>query len=237
MNTQARIYVGGEDAAHSLPLPSGATASDLLDRVRAAGVSVGADAAVYVEDGDQPLAPAAALSVGDGAPTSFYVGPQHPVRVTVGYGSERVVREFSPATRLRTVERWAAKDLDAPTQKPHRLALRYADTVLTPDEDAYLGALDKNADRDLHFDLDIEEDEPFKATVVVNGRPKTVAKRRLTFAEVVALADNLPSGPQTSYHVTYRRGRGDKPEGILAEGDTVKVKDSMVFNVTATNRS
>lgn len=78
---------------------------------------------------------------------------------------------------------------------------------------------------------------PKEVTVFVNTRPKPVAKGELTFAEVVALADNLPAGPTTSYHVTYRRGQGNKPEGILSEGDTVKVKDSMVFNVTATNRS
>ena len=73
--------------------------------------------------------------------------------------------------------------------------------------------------------------------VVVNGRPKTVSKKELTFAEVVALADNLPSGPNTIYTVTYRRGHGNKPEGSMVEGDTVRVKDKMIFNVTATDKS
>lgn len=231
------IYVGGEDAARSLPIPPVATASDLLDRVRAAGVPVAADAAVFAEDGDQPLAPGDALAAGDGAASSYYVGPRHPIRVTVGYGGERVVRDFSPNTRLRAVERWAAEALDAPTQKPHRLSLRYADTVLTPDEDAYLGALDKNGDRDLHFDLDVEEDRDVEVTILVNGRPRTVFQRTITFEEVVALAYPTPPGPNTIYSVTYRGARGSKPSGTLAEGGSVKIKNKTTFNVTPTDKS
>lgn len=75
-------------------------------------------------------------------------------------------------------------------------------------------------------------------TVVVNGRQKTVTTKELTFAQVVALAfDNPPSGPNIVFTITYRRGEGNKPEGTLVEGDTVKVKDGMIFNVTATDKS
>ena len=47
----------------------------------------------------------------------------------------------------------------------------------------------------------------------------------------------LPSGPNTIFTVTYRRGEGKKPEGTLVDGESVKVKDGMIFNVTATNKS
>lgn len=237
MTSPINVHIGGEPTARSLPIPPDATASDLLDLVRAAGVSVGADAVVYVEDGEQPLASADALTAGDGAATAYFLGHRYPVRVTVGYGGERVVRDFSPATRLRTVERWAAEDLDAPTQKPHRLALRYADTVLTPGEDAFLGALDVNNDRDLHFDLHVEEDRDVEVTIVVNGRQRTVAQRTISFAEVVALAFPTPPGPNTIYTVTYRGARGSNPSGTLAEGGSVKIKNQTTFNVTSTDRS
>ena len=39
------------------------------------------------------------------------------------------------------------------------------------------------------------------------------------------------------FTVTYRRGRGDKPEGTLVEGGQVRAKNRMVFNVTATDKS
>lgn len=75
-------------------------------------------------------------------------------------------------------------------------------------------------------------------TVIVNGREKTVTTKELTFAQVVALAfDNPPTGPNIVVTITYRRGEGNKPEGTLSEGGSVKVKDGMIFNVTATDKS
>lgn len=75
-------------------------------------------------------------------------------------------------------------------------------------------------------------------TIVVNGREKVVSSKELPFIEVVALAfENPPTGPNIVFTVTYRRGHGDKPEGTLVEGGTVRVKDGMIFNVTATDKS
>jgi hypothetical protein len=75
-------------------------------------------------------------------------------------------------------------------------------------------------------------------TIVVNGRQKTVQKEDNSIAEVVHLAfENPPYGENTLFTITYRRGHGNKPEGILAEGESVKVKDGMIFDVTATDKS
>ncbi len=74
--------------------------------------------------------------------------------------------------------------------------------------------------------------------IIVNGRAKVVTQKELSFAEVVALAfDNPPQGENIVFTVTYRRGEGNKPEGSLLEGETVKIKDGMIFNVTATDKS
>ena len=76
-------------------------------------------------------------------------------------------------------------------------------------------------------------------TVIVNGEQKLIDKNaELSFDEVVDLAFNpRPTGENIVFTITYRRGRGDKPEGTLVEGGSVKVKDGMVFNVTATDKS
>ena len=77
-----------------------------------------------------------------------------------------------------------------------------------------------------------------QVTIVVNGREKTVEKGELTFDQLVALAfDDPPTGEFICFTITYRRGQGNKPEGTLAEGETVKVKEGMIFNVTATDKS
>jgi hypothetical protein len=75
-------------------------------------------------------------------------------------------------------------------------------------------------------------------TIVVNGRERVVTSKELTFDEVVGLAfDNPPTGPNITFTITYRRGHGEKPEGSLVEGGAVKVKDGMIFNVKATDKS
>lgn len=75
-------------------------------------------------------------------------------------------------------------------------------------------------------------------TIIVNAQEKIVAKGDLTFDDVVALAfDPVPTGPNVGFAITYRRGHGEKPEGHLNEGESVKVKDGMIFNVTPTDKS
>ena len=77
-----------------------------------------------------------------------------------------------------------------------------------------------------------------EVTVIFNGRPKSIAKERLTFDDVIAYAfDNPPSGDDIQFTIQYTRGHNDKPNGTLLEGDSVMVKDGMEFDVTATNRS
>lgn len=76
-------------------------------------------------------------------------------------------------------------------------------------------------------------------TIIINGRQEIVAaKEILSFAEIVALAfENPPTGENITFTVTYRKGHGNKPEGTLIEGETIKIKDGMIFNVTSTNKS
>lgn len=74
--------------------------------------------------------------------------------------------------------------------------------------------------------------------IVINGRQKLVDKKKLSFEEVIRLAfDNPPDGENICFTVTYRNGPRQNPEGIMVEGDVVKLKCGMVFNVTATDKS
>lgn len=76
-------------------------------------------------------------------------------------------------------------------------------------------------------------------TIIVNTREKTVSKKELTFAEIIALAyDTPPAGANVLFTVTYRRGQGSKPDGTMVETDpALRIHEGMIFNVSATDKS
>jgi len=77
-----------------------------------------------------------------------------------------------------------------------------------------------------------------KVAIIVNGTPHEVEKDDLTYDEVVTLAfPDFPQHPERTYSVTYQRGHGNKPEGILSPGGSVKVKEGMIFYVKHTGQS
>lgn len=81
--------------------------------------------------------------------------------------------------------------------------------------------------------------DPKLVTIIVNTREKSVEKNsELSFEGVVSLAydGSPPTGPNIEFTVLYRRGHGNK-DGSLVAGQSVKVKERMVFNVSATDRS
>lgn len=75
-------------------------------------------------------------------------------------------------------------------------------------------------------------------TIIVNGREKKATGDVLSFGQLVNLAyDNKPpSGPNVVITVTYGRGEGGN-KGTLLPGGTVTIKNGMIFNVKATDRS
>lgn len=100
----------------------------------------------------------------------------------------------------------------------------------------------------------IEDDEPVRfadgpvfttrrgggteVTIIVKGRPKTWTGKTISFEQVVALAYNpVRTEPGVRYTVSYSRGPKANPEGELLAGQSVKVKDRMVFLVTETDQS
>jgi hypothetical protein len=76
-------------------------------------------------------------------------------------------------------------------------------------------------------------------TIYVNGRPRTVEKNvDLSFTQIVEIA--FPGGqqePNAIFTVTYAKGDDKKPQGTLVAGQSVKVKEGMVFNVSRSDKS
>ena len=74
--------------------------------------------------------------------------------------------------------------------------------------------------------------------IIVNAREKVWHESLISFEQVVALAfGSYDDNPNKGYTVTYSRGCEPKPEGTLVKGAVICVKNKMVFDVTATDKS
>ncbi|MBV8370701.1 MAG: multiubiquitin domain-containing protein [Candidatus Eremiobacteraeota bacterium] len=74
--------------------------------------------------------------------------------------------------------------------------------------------------------------------IFVNTRERHVNGQTISYDGLVRLAfDPVPTGPNVAFTITYRRGPHEHPEGIVAPGQTVPIKDGEIFNVTRTDRS
>jgi hypothetical protein len=75
-------------------------------------------------------------------------------------------------------------------------------------------------------------------TIIVEGTPHEWPKTEITYAEVVTLeVPDYAQHPEITYSVKYKNGHGNKPEGTLSPGGSVKVKEGMVFSVSPTGQS
>jgi Multiubiquitin len=85
---------------------------------------------------------------------------------------------------------------------------------------------------------DEEQGHDKARTIIVNGRQKTVTGKEISFEELVTLAfgNNPPTGENVVITVTFSKGEDGK-QGSLLPGDTVKIKEDMIFNVTPTVKS
>ena len=83
-----------------------------------------------------------------------------------------------------------------------------------------------------------------RVKIIVNGRERVLSSSELSpdgelsFDQVVRLAfDPPPSGPYIVFTMSYRNGAGRPPSGRLVAGQSVKVQDGTVFNVSFTDKS
>ncbi len=74
-------------------------------------------------------------------------------------------------------------------------------------------------------------------TIIVNAREKEWNKKEISYQEVIVLAfGEYIENENIEYTVAYSKAHDDK-NGTLTKGESVKVKEGMVFNVNKTDKS
>lgn len=130
---------------------------------------------------------------------------------------------------------WGAPTISAADLRLHAHIDEDRELVLDSDGDAVIapdGQIDlkgKGVER-------VRSREAKTVTIKVNGRPRVVEKRRHTYREIAAIAYPNPDFESFNYTTTYLHGV-DGAEGDLVEGESIAVKNGMVFNVRRSDKS
>ena len=90
--------------------------------------------------------------------------------------------------------------------------------------------------------IELKNDDHFYSQkefkIFINGRKVETVELKLCYDELIKKAfESPPTGPNILFTITYRNGPRQNREGSLAVGQCVKIKNGMVFNVTATDKS
>ncbi|MNL56351.1 hypothetical protein D3C87_1798400 [compost metagenome] len=84
----------------------------------------------------------------------------------------------------------------------------------------------------------VSKSKPTEFKIIVNAREKVWNASDISFEQVVVLAfGSYNNNPDVGYTVTYSRGWNPKAEGTMVKGSVVRVKNKMIFDVTATDKS
>lgn len=74
--------------------------------------------------------------------------------------------------------------------------------------------------------------------IIVNAREKAWSQAIISFVQVIVLAfGSYDNNPNKGYTVTYSKGPKSNREGSMVKGSVVDVKNNMIFDVTATDKS
>lgn len=82
---------------------------------------------------------------------------------------------------------------------------------------------------------EVEHGKTKTVTIIVNTRPQPWPEKEITFEQVVELA--FPGQPYDPAGTTVEYSRGLGKDKSLRPGESVHVKDGMVFDVEPANRS
>lgn len=120
---------------------------------------------------------------------------------------------------------------------------------ISPNDDIYLD-IREGWDDDLILDDEIidlarpgrehfiSKPKSDKFKIIVNAREKLWEKHTISFEQLIVLAyGSYDNNPNKSYTVTYSKGPKSNKEGTMVEGTVVDVKNNMIFDATATDKS
>ena len=86
--------------------------------------------------------------------------------------------------------------------------------------------------------LEGEDRKQRMLTIIVEGTPHEWPKGNISYDQVVTLeVPDYADHPDITYSVKFKKGHGGQQDDILAKGESIKIKDGMIFSVSETGQS
>ena len=142
--SKINVFLQGEGIKDvvRLQLEPQSTARDVKRACASYGIQADGEAAVFLEDQDEPLADAATVaSLAGKHGVRLHVHRCRRVAVKVTYSSRVVEHVFGPGRTVGAVKKWAAKELGIAKEDAAELILQIAGTHEQPDVDVHIGTL------------------------------------------------------------------------------------------------
>ena len=142
--SKINVFLQGEGIKDvvRLQLEPKSTALDVKSACASHGVQANGEAAVFVEDSDEPVADSATVeSLAGKHGVRLHVHRCPRVGVKVAYSGRTVERVFGLGRTVGSVKSWAAKELGIPKEDAAELILQIAGTKDQPDVDVHIGTL------------------------------------------------------------------------------------------------
>lgn len=142
--SKINVFLQGEGIKDvvRLQLEPQSTTLDVKGVCTAHGVPANGEAAVFLEDQDEPLTDAVTVeSLAGKHGVRLHVHRCRRVSVKVTYSGRVVESVVGPGRTVGAVKKWAAKELGIPKEDAAELVLQVAGTHDQPDVDVHIGTL------------------------------------------------------------------------------------------------
>ena len=148
------VQVHGQSRLAEVQVSEDVSEADLVQALVAAGITLGSDVVVFLDENENPLEglrerPVHGIKHG----CRLHVSRCRRIKTVVNYLEKSVTREFPPGVRVRAVKAWAVREFELDRKDAAEHVLQLCGSPTRPSSDTPLNALVGGHDCALCFDL------------------------------------------------------------------------------------
>jgi len=154
MSQSIFVQIQGDTRLLEVPVAATLTEAGLHAALASAGITVGPDLAVFIDESDEPIGgdpERPVRGVKDGC--RVHVARCRRIKTVVNFNEKSLTREFPPGARVRAVKKWAVKEFGLDHKDAAEHVLQLCGSPVRPASDTPLHLMVKDHECAVCFDL------------------------------------------------------------------------------------